>query len=342
MPKLSICIATYNRGEFIAATLDSLGRQLRSDVEVVIVDGASTDNTAEIIQPYLRQHRQLRYFREPANSGVDADYDKAVGYAAGEYCWLMTDDDVLHRNAVDRVLSAISDGPELVVINAETRTHDLSRVVERRRLALRSDRTYAKATDDFFTDCASYLSYIGAVVIRRAVWLSRERSKYYGSLFVHVAVIFQQPVVENIRVVAEPLIIIRLGNAMWTPRSFEIWSFKWPQLVWSFDGFSQEAKQAVCDREPWRRLNSLVYNRAIGAYSVEQYRTCVSRRGDAKARALAYLVGRIPGFVANWVSVIYVIASRKREPLAVYSLLSSPYSNLGSRILARAFGFAFA
>ena len=48
-----------------------------------------------VLERYLEPGRPLRYFRESVNSGVDRDYDKAVGYASGEYCWLMTDDDLL-------------------------------------------------------------------------------------------------------------------------------------------------------------------------------------------------------------------------------------------------------
>ena len=44
-PLLSICIATYNRADFIGETLDSIIRQLTDEVEIVVVDGASTDAT---------------------------------------------------------------------------------------------------------------------------------------------------------------------------------------------------------------------------------------------------------------------------------------------------------
>src|SRR3990172_8001177 len=102
-PKLSVCIATFKRATFIGETLESILGQVEPGVEVVVVDGASPDDTEEVVRRLAVAHSGLRYHREPVNSGVDADYDKAVGYAQGEYCWLMTDDDVLVPGAIARV-----------------------------------------------------------------------------------------------------------------------------------------------------------------------------------------------------------------------------------------------
>ena len=83
-PKLSLCIATYNREAFIGETLQAIVAQLPNDMELVIVDGASSDNTAEVVARFAQRHPQLRYYREAVNSGVDKDFDKAVCYARGE------------------------------------------------------------------------------------------------------------------------------------------------------------------------------------------------------------------------------------------------------------------
>src|SRR5665647_2657471 len=105
--KLSICITTYNRGQFIGETLDSILGQMVAGVELVIVDGASPDNTPAVMTQYLLRYPEIRFFREQVNSGVDGDYDKAVGYARGEYCWLMSDDDLLKPGAIQYVLLSL-------------------------------------------------------------------------------------------------------------------------------------------------------------------------------------------------------------------------------------------
>ena len=267
--KLSICIATYNRGKFIGETLDSILGQMQPGVELIVVDGASPDNTPEVMAQYVSRYSQIRYYREQENSGIDKDYDKAVGYAVGEYCWLMTDDDLLQPSAVRRVLDALKGSPELVVVNAEIRNANLSCVLEERRWSLTEDRQYEVGQkDNFFSDVGSYLSFIGAVVIRRELWLARDRASYYGTLFIHFGVIFQHVPIEKVYAIAEPLMVIRYGNAMWTSRGFEIWMFKWPRLVWSFDDFSDNDKERICPLDPFRNPRRIFFLRATGAYSI--------------------------------------------------------------------------
>jgi len=54
-PRLSICIATRNRADFISETLDSIVGQIETGVEIVIVDGASSDETPKVLGRYLAQ-----------------------------------------------------------------------------------------------------------------------------------------------------------------------------------------------------------------------------------------------------------------------------------------------
>ena len=339
--KLSICIATYNRGAFISESLDSLLGQISECVEIVVVDGASPDNTSEVMANYVSSYPQVKYFREQENSGVDADFDKAVGYATGEYCWLMTDDDLLEPGAIAVILAAIPEGEDLIVVNSKIRNSDLTVEFESRRLLFDADKLYQREDRELmFAELAAYLSFIGCVVIRRQFWLSRNRETYYGSLFIHVGVIFQSPAIENVRVIVEPLIIVRYGNAMWTARSFEIWMFLWPKLVWSFPDFSDTAKRKVCRREPWRSIKALFHNRALGAYTVSEYRQYWSG-GDKKLERLsAYMLSLFPASVANFIMVFYFSSSKTPSQMALHDLLQSLEASWASRFLARVLGVA--
>jgi glycosyltransferase involved in cell wall biosynthesis len=337
-PKLSICIATYNRGKFIGETMDSILCQPLHGVEIVVVDGASPDNTQEVMARYVSRHPEVHYYREEENSGVDCDYDKAVGYANGKYCWLMTDDDLMKSGALTRILGFL-DGPiDLVVVNAEVRNVDFSKVLKERMIDFREDREYGmEDVERFFSEVAGYLSFIGGVVIRRDSWLQRNRSLYYGTLFVHVGVIFQLPPIKKVKVVADPLIIIRYGSAMWTPRSFEIWMFKWPELIWSFRGFSDRSKGMVCPREPWRRAKRLVLYRATGGYSLAEYRRFLSGKANGMSRLFPLSIAVIPAFMVNILLSLYCVLVNRKARFGIYDLSRSRHatwvSRLGARIL---------
>ena len=75
--------------------------------------------------------------------------------------------------------------------------------------------------------------------------MSREREPYFGTEFIHVGVIFQAPLpgTASGHLDAPGLDPVRHGQ--WTARSFEIWMFKWPELVWSFPGFSDDGKNTA-------------------------------------------------------------------------------------------------
>jgi glycosyltransferase involved in cell wall biosynthesis len=333
--KLSICIATFNRAKYIGETLDSILSQLVPGVELVVVDGASSDNTPEVMSEYISNYPEIRYYREQENSGIDCDFDKAVGYASGKYCWLMADDDLIQPGSVERVLSAINDDVDLVVVDAEVRNSDLSETLEASRLKLDSDLVYEKGDHEkFFVDVANHLSFIGCVIIRRDFWLSRNRTLYYGTVFIHIGVIFQMPPPELVRVISEPLVIIRYGNAMWTPRAFDIWMSKWPKLIWSFSDYSEKAKQSICNLGAKRIIKAVFQYRAKGAYSIAEFKKYYSEEKNVWLKFILFIIAHFPARFANFLSVIYVLKNRSKI-LTIYDLSLCPNASWLSRYLSR-------
>ena len=58
--KLSICIPTHNRAEFLPATLESIAAQWTDDIEIAVSDNASTDHTAAIVESYRARLGRVR------------------------------------------------------------------------------------------------------------------------------------------------------------------------------------------------------------------------------------------------------------------------------------------
>ena len=279
MIRLSICIATLNRAAFIGATLDTILPQLTEAVEVVIVDGASTDGTDTVVAAHFAGRSNCRFHRLAEKGGVDRDYCRAVTAAQGDFCWLMTDDDLLKPGAVTTILEQLREEPDLLVVNAEVANQDLSANLIPKKMSLERNRDFGVGEQAGLLALAGdMLSFIGAVVIRRSLWESREREAYFGTEFIHVGVIFQKPLDRFARVLAEPLLRIRYGNAQWTSRAFEIWMFKWPGLIWSFAHLPEEAKAAVCRREPWKDATPLLMMKARGCFTYRDYRSRLSAR----------------------------------------------------------------
>lgn len=304
---LSICIATLNRAAFIGATLESIATQLPEGVEVVVLDGASTDNTQSIVESFQPQIPTLRYIRQGRNSGVDRDFNTAVELASGTYVWLMSDDDLVKPGVLAALMAAVREEYSLIVLNAEVRTLDLSQELDGDRLRFGENRTYAPAQFfQLFEDTSAYLTYIGAVVMRRELWLARDRESYFGSYFIHVGVIFQAPLPGPSLVIAAPCISIRFGNTQWRPKEFEIRMIRWTRLIWSLPAIPDVVRGRLYRKDPWRSLKSLVFYRAKGTYSLTEYRKWVAPELTSSLDALkAVSVACLPGVIANLIGLCY-------------------------------------
>ncbi len=123
--RLSFCIPTYSFGEFIGETLESIITQAGDEVEIVVGDGASTDNTEEVVRSYQSSSPKLFYYKFGKKGGVDLDLAKTVELSRGDYCWLMSSDDVLKPGAIQRVLNEIKLGQDVYLCNRTVCDRDL-------------------------------------------------------------------------------------------------------------------------------------------------------------------------------------------------------------------------
>jgi glycosyltransferase involved in cell wall biosynthesis len=327
--RLSICIATRNRAKLIGATLESIFVQATEEVEIVILDGASTDNTEEVIRRYQTRSPRLRYFRQETNMGIDRDFAKAVDLAHGEYCWLFCDDDLFKPGAIQVVLEALRNDYSLVIADSEVRNADLSQLLQAKRTRVEANKVYKPDENHLLLgDAGDYLSFIGGVIIKRQLWAAREKEKYFGSCFIHTGIIFQQPLPGDALVIAEPLISIRYGNASWLGKSFEIFMFNWPRLIWSFAGIADSAKHRVCAQEPWRSFKTLLHWRARGAYTKAEYRELLEPRLESRwARLVSKACAYLPGRVANLLAFMHyaVLHRPSSHPVVLLDLKNSPF-----------------
>lgn len=109
--KLSIIIPTYNGGETIKETLDSIKNQTYRDIEVVVVDDQSTDNTKEIVEKYQSRHHKLKvkYYRQKNADQLNA-IKNGLKHISGNYIYILHSDDIFYnRHVVENGLSQLQD-----------------------------------------------------------------------------------------------------------------------------------------------------------------------------------------------------------------------------------------
>ncbi len=114
MKKISIIVPVYNSAKTIKRCLDSLINQTYNNLEIIVVDDGSNDESATIIKLISKQESFVKYFYQP-NSGVSAARNRGLLEATGEYIMFVDSDDCIKENACELLCAAFGENTDLVV-----------------------------------------------------------------------------------------------------------------------------------------------------------------------------------------------------------------------------------
>jgi len=216
---VSICMPTYNYGRYIRTALESIRSQLVDGVEVVVLDGGSTDGTQAIVEAFAAAWPAVRYFRQASRGGIDADMARSVELASGEYCWLLSADDALQPGALGSLLAALRGGNDIVLCNRTWCDAELKPVSHQAWLAAgEQDRVVDLSRREqllrYIGDARSLgalFSFMSCIGFRRAAW-SAVAVRSSVACYAHVARLFAMGADgARLRYVAAPLVLCRGG-----------------------------------------------------------------------------------------------------------------------------------
>ena len=116
--QLTIAIPTFNRANYLNKTLECIVSQLSafSNVELIVIDNASTDETYKVCEKY-EELDNFSYYRLDQNLGMSASQYECLLKANGNYLLIFADDDYLESNGIQIILEAISKGYDLYAFN---------------------------------------------------------------------------------------------------------------------------------------------------------------------------------------------------------------------------------
>ena len=107
--KISIITITYNSAKTVQRALESVQSQTYTDIEHVIVDGASTDGTKQLIEAYAKQHSNVRWISEKDKGIYDA-LNKGIKLATGDIIGFLHSDDMLYSaDSIGQIAAAFED-----------------------------------------------------------------------------------------------------------------------------------------------------------------------------------------------------------------------------------------
>jgi glycosyltransferase involved in cell wall biosynthesis len=112
-PKVSLGIPVYNGENYLSVCLESLLGQTFTDFEIIIVDNASTDRTAEICQEFAQQDDRIRYHRNSTNIGPIRNFDRAFQLATGTYFKWCAHDDLCAPEFLEKCVEILDADPNV-------------------------------------------------------------------------------------------------------------------------------------------------------------------------------------------------------------------------------------
>ncbi|PWU00005.1 MAG: hypothetical protein C5B52_09535 [Bacteroidetes bacterium] len=182
--KISICIPQYNRIHFLLQALAIIEEQTYSNIEVVVSDDCSSDDTPEEIGRLKSIYKYpIVYHRNSRNLGYDANYRQSVALATGEYCIVIgNDDSIFGKDSIHNLVEFIKENqyPEIGFAN----------FVEAKNTGVTIHR--ARTTEvlgsgpDVAMNYYSCFSFVGGLIYKKSAFDQYNTSKHDGSIYAQV------------------------------------------------------------------------------------------------------------------------------------------------------------
>jgi len=115
MPLVSVVMASYNYERFLPETIKGVLNQSCNDLELVIIDDASKDNSPEIIKSYQEKDKRVRGSFHSENKGIARTFNDGIEEASGKFIAITGSDDVWLKNKLEKQLEVLKGNENLVV-----------------------------------------------------------------------------------------------------------------------------------------------------------------------------------------------------------------------------------
>jgi glycosyltransferase involved in cell wall biosynthesis len=115
-PAVTVGIPTYNRAAGLQRALESVLGQSEQDLEVIVSDNASTDETPQIVAQAIARDERIRYLRHDTNQGLTANFNAVLEAARGQYAMVLADDDWIEADYVARCRATLDADRQLALV----------------------------------------------------------------------------------------------------------------------------------------------------------------------------------------------------------------------------------
>ena len=110
MVKVSVIVPVYNTEQYLEKCLDSLVNQTLGDIEIIIVNDGSPDNSQAIVDKYKEKYPEKIKSIIQSNGGQSSARNNALQYATGEFIMFVASDDYIELDTLERTYNIANNG----------------------------------------------------------------------------------------------------------------------------------------------------------------------------------------------------------------------------------------
>ena len=114
MPKISVIVPIYNVEKYLEKCLDSLVNQTLKDIEIILVNDGSTDNSGQIAKEYVSKYKEKIVYLEKQNGGLSDARNYGLEYAKGDYISFVDSDDYISKNLYSELAKYMEEDYDMV------------------------------------------------------------------------------------------------------------------------------------------------------------------------------------------------------------------------------------
>ena len=318
---LGICIPTYKRPDQLRQCVRSIiAAAAPHRVPIFIADDSADDTNTAAVAELQAEYPYLVCERNARNLGIDGNIVHSVDICGCDYAWLIGEDDRMLPEAITTILPILArETPAFVAANYSYVNETISLVLREKQMLLTADRIEDSGV--FFQNDAWAIGFIGSCIINKSRWQAVDPAPYIGTYFAHVGVILESIAGLSVHLVAQPLVLNRVGGAevfTWSGDAFGVFG-GWSKVVHLLEPLYGAA---ACDAsaasfERGHGLNTvrfLMAKRADRLYTPAVYRQVVRLSDRSRPYKWAALgIALSPPFVFRVFRAVLSFARQRRN-----------------------------
>ena len=122
---ISVVLPVYNGADIVGTSIESVLNQTYKNIELIIVNDCSTDNTLEVIKKYANKDNRIKIINNDVNLKLPSSLNEGFKNATGEYFTWTSDDNKYHKDTLYKLAKVLDENPDIQLVYSKCSIYDL-------------------------------------------------------------------------------------------------------------------------------------------------------------------------------------------------------------------------